>query len=65
MRQVLKDRYGPKTRLKLITPPRGLSAAGSASSAQRGFRPPTSPAAAASGLIDAAEERALWSRFGL
>ena len=64
MRQVLKSRYGEKTKLQLVTAPRrlfgrglglfgiGADAAGIAS-------------AAASGLIDAAEDRALWSRFGL
>ncbi len=63
MRQVLKDRYGPKTRLHLVSPPRGflarrLSFFGSRSAADLA-------AEAASGLLDAAEERALWGRFGL
>ncbi|MEI5677742.1 MULTISPECIES: S49 family peptidase [unclassified Mesorhizobium] len=66
MRTVLKQRFGPKTRLQLITPPRGffgrrLGILGSAS----GFSAPDIAGAAAGGLIDAAEERALWSRFGL
>ena len=63
MRQILKDKYGPKTRLRLITPPRGLLGRklgifGSQSA-------PDIAAAAATGLVDAAQERALWSRFGL
>ncbi|NGN40449.1 S49 family peptidase [Mesorhizobium sp. CGMCC 1.15528] len=66
MRTVLKQRFGPKTRLQLITPPRGffgrrLGVFGSAA----GFSAPDIAGAAAGGLIDAAEERALWSRFGL
>ncbi|MDH6230224.1 signal peptide peptidase SppA [Mesorhizobium soli] len=64
MRTVLKDRFGPKTQLRLITPSRGLfgrrlGVFGSSFSAT------DIAAAAANGLIDAAEERALWSRFGL
>lgn len=63
MRQVVRDRYGPKTRLALVSPPRGLFA-------RRlnffGSQAQASVAAdAASGLLDAVEERALWSRFGL
>ncbi len=66
MRSVLKARYGQKTRLRLITAPRGLFGRrlgifGSASSAASG----EIGAAFAGGLIDAAEERALWSRYGL
>ena len=60
---MLKDRYGPKTRLVLVSPPRGFFAR------RLGFfggRAPSQMAAeAAHGLFDAAEERALWSRFGL
>jgi signal peptide peptidase SppA len=63
MRQVLKNRYGPKTRLSLVSPPRGFFAR------RLGFfgsRLPADIAAeAAQGLLDAAEERALWARFGL
>lgn len=59
MRSHLKAQYGPKTKLRLIAPPRGflsrrLPGLGSQVAAE-----------AASGVIDAAEERALWSRFGL
>lgn len=65
MRSVLKARYGAKTRLRLITAPRGLfgrrlgvfgSSIGGAHEIGAGL---------AGGLVDAAEERALWSRFGL
>ncbi len=63
MRQVLRDRYGAKTKLQLITAPRGFL------SRRLGFFGIQSGAeiagAAASGLVDAAEERALWAHFGL
>jgi signal peptide peptidase SppA len=66
MRTVLKDRYGAKAQLKLITPPRGLFGRklglfGSFG----GFSAPDIAGAAAAGLIEAADERALWGRFGL
>jgi signal peptide peptidase SppA len=66
MRTVLKDRFGAKTRLQLITPPRGLFGRklGIFGSSE-GFAAPDIAGAAAGGLIDAAEERALWARFGL
>ena len=66
MRTVLKDRYGAKAELKLITPPRGLFGR------RLGMFGSSAPAlgldvasAFAAGLVDAAEERALWGRFGL
>jgi signal peptide peptidase SppA len=63
MRQVLRDRFGPKTRLRLVSPPRGFFARrlgffGSQATADIAGQ-------AAHGIFDAAEERALWSRFGL
>jgi len=63
LRQVLRDRYGPKTRLSLVSPPRGFFARrlgfmGSRSASDLAME-------AAGGLFDAAEERALWGRFGL
>ena len=66
MRQVLKDRYGAKTQLKLISQPRGLFGRrlgffGSRTSVSAD----DIAGAAAQGLLDAAEERALWGRFGL
>jgi signal peptide peptidase SppA len=67
MRQVLKDRYGPKTRLALVSPPRGFFARrlGFFGSRAAGGLGAGIAYEAANGLIDAAEERALWSRFGL
>lgn len=64
LRTVLKDRYGAKTKMRLITPSRGLfgrrlSVFGAGASAT------DIAASAAGGLIDVAEERALWARFGL
>ncbi len=63
LRQVLKGRFGPKTRLALVSPPRGFFARrlgffGSRAAADIA-------AEAAGGLVAAAEERALWARFGL
>lgn len=64
MRSVLKQRYGAKTRLKLISAQRGLlSRIGPFGS--RGGAAPEMAAAAVEGILDAAQERALWSRFGL
>ena len=66
MRSVLKDRYGPKTRLRLIMPSRGLFGRGLGFLGSRGgLSPADFGASAAEGLIEAAESRALWSRFGL
>ena len=66
MRSVLKSRFGPKTRLKLITQPRGffgrrLGFFGS----NAGLSPTEIAGAAVDGLIEAVESRALWNRFGL
>lgn len=63
MRATLKHRFGPKTQLRLVSAPRGLLSR----FGLFGQRAPASEIAraAANGLIDAAEERALWSRFGL
>ena len=63
MRQIVKDRYGPKTALRLITAPRGLfgrrlGVFGIGADAALG-------ASLAQGVVDAAEERALWARYGL
>ncbi|WP_419913644.1 S49 family peptidase [Hoeflea sp.] len=64
LRTVLKDRYGDKTKLRLITMPRGLFGRRMAGA---GFGDMSSriAGAAATGLLDAVEERALWSRYGL
>lgn len=66
MRSVLKQRFGPKTRLQLISQPRGLFG-------RRlgffglggGFGGPDLAGAAVDGLIEAIQARALWNRFGL
>lgn len=66
MRTVLKDRYGAKAEFKLITPPRGLFGR---RLGMFGSSAPTLSldvaSAFAAGMVDAAEERALWGRFGL
>jgi signal peptide peptidase SppA len=64
MRGTLKQRYGAKTRLKLVSAPRGLLSRFGLFGSSAG-RPADLARAAASGLIDAAEERALWGRYGL
>jgi signal peptide peptidase SppA len=64
MRSTLKQRYGAKTRLKLVSAPRGLLSRFGLFGSQAGL-PADIAQAAAAGLIDAAEERALWSRYGL
>ncbi|GHC71331.1 S49 family peptidase [Limoniibacter endophyticus] len=58
MRGFLKARYGSRTELKLITEKRGLF--GRRLGVSTGFG-----TAVADGLISAAEERALWNRYGL
>ncbi|MFH1793312.1 MAG: S49 family peptidase [Pseudomonadota bacterium] len=70
MRGFLRARYGDKVRLKLISPQRGLLgrrigmigsglfAAGQSDAADLA-------ASAAMGVADAAEQRAIWARFGL
>jgi signal peptide peptidase SppA len=67
MRTFLKNRYGEKAQLRLITPPRGLFSRrfGLFGSATGGFSATGIATEAAHGLLEAAEERALWSRFGL
>ncbi len=66
MRGFLKQRYGEKTRLKLVSAPRGLFGR------RLGILNSIAHRAAADiggnladGLIDAADERALWGRYGL
>jgi len=66
MRGFLKERYGEKTTLRLVSPPRGLFGrrlglfGSDAAPAGAGIG-----AGAAEGIIDAVSERALWSRYGL
>lgn len=66
MRSYLQSQYGPKTKLKLISQPRGLFGRRipSASTRIEGLSAGLA-SNLANGLVDAAEERALWSRFGL
>ncbi|MCC0026182.1 MAG: S49 family peptidase [Zhengella sp.] len=60
MRSFLKDRYGEKTSLKLISPPRGLFGRRGLFGLRSGFGAETVHA-----LADAADERAWWGRLGL
>ncbi|WP_159587317.1 S49 family peptidase [Chelativorans xinjiangense] len=64
MRSYLKSRYGNKTRLKLVSQPRGLFGRRLTlfSAATQGV---DIAAAATDGLLQAAEEQALWRRYGL
>jgi signal peptide peptidase SppA len=67
MRSFLKERYGEKTRLVLLSPPRGLfgrRAAGAAGAAGA-FSSTGFGSAVGAGLISALEERALWAHYGL
>lgn len=67
MRSFLKARYGDKTRLKLITQSRGLFSRGFGlfGSSASGNPAGDIAAAAAGGLVDVLQERALWGRYGL
>ena len=65
MRSVLKSRYGEKTRLKLISAQRGFLARRLGFLGGRANPASEIAAAAATGLAEAAEERAMWSRYGL
>jgi signal peptide peptidase SppA len=62
IRSYLQSQYGPKTRLKLITQPRGMFGRKIPSTETRIS---ALGANLANGVVSAAEERALWSRFGL
>jgi len=65
MRTVLKDRYGPKTRLRLITPPRGLFGRRLGLFGTFGGLPAAELAAVVvDGIVEAAKERSLWGRVG-
>ena len=66
MRSVLKQKFGPKTRLRLVSQPRGflgrrLNPFGSSGEKSIGAL----GGSFAHGLVEAAEERSLWGRFGL
>ena len=64
MRSFLKAKYGEKTNLRLITMPRGLFGRRTPG-ATTGDWSSRLASAATGGLVDAVEERALWSRYGL
>ncbi len=63
MRSFLKARYGEKTKLRLVAQPRGFFGRRLSMFGIEGGEKIAS--AAAGGLMDAAEERALWARYGL
>ncbi|RIK87556.1 MAG: S49 family peptidase [Hyphomicrobiales bacterium] len=66
MRSFLRQRYGEKTKLRLITAPRGLFGRRLGLFGTRfGVGGAEIAAAAADGLLDTTQERALWARFGL
>ncbi|MGI6851346.1 S49 family peptidase [Mesorhizobium sp. 1B3] len=66
MRTVLKDRYGPKTQLKLISAPRGLFGRRLSLFGALGAPSPADMAGAlVDNVVEAAKDRALWGRFGL
>lgn len=63
LRQELKKRFGEKTRLELVSSPRSLFGKKAPSIGLPGLD--GIAAGLASGLAEAAEEKALWSRYGL
>jgi serine protease SohB len=63
MRQELKKRFGEKTKLELVSSGRSLFGKKAASIGLPGFD--SIAAGLVSGLAEAAEEKALWSRYGL
>jgi len=62
---VLKERYGEKTELLLIQPKRGLFGRGGNTGIAAGTLGNDIGASLVNNTIEAAEERALWARFGL
>jgi len=72
MRAVLVERYGPKTKFKLISSGRGILSGRKAGHGlyrggldQAGDPAARMAGAAADGLLQAVQERTLWSRYGL
>lgn len=63
MRETLRQRYGHKTKLKLVSQTRGLLGRFGLFGSRAA--PSELMADAADRLLDATEERALWSRYGL
>jgi len=64
LRETIKARYGKTARLELVSASRGLFGKRLPGVAV-GLEPEQLAAAAASGLADTMEDRALWARFGL
>ncbi|MCO6048512.1 S49 family peptidase [Mesorhizobium sp. RP14(2022)] len=62
IRGTLRERYGKKTRLRLVSPPRSLF---SRRLGVFGIRGDDGLGDVGAGLLRAAEDRALWARFGL
>lgn len=62
MRSFIRRRYGDKARLQLISPSRGLFGR---KLGVFGSEAPELGSGIAHGIVDAAEERAMWARFGL
>lgn len=66
MRSFLQQRYGEKTQLRLISPPRGLFGRKLSLFGSGGDEMPAQAAAGlVKGFAEELEERALWARFGL
>lgn len=65
MRSVLKERFGEKTKMRLISSQRGFLARRLSFLGGRAGIGAEIAGAAAKGLIEAAEEQALWRRYGL
>lgn len=67
MRGFVRERYGDKAQLKLVTLPRGFFGRRPQPGVigTGGFDPALIAAHAAGGLLSALEERALWNRYGL
>ena len=64
MRSVLRARFGDKVQMKLITHPKNFLGRPSGQPGVEGIGTQIA-GAAAEGLISAAEERALWARYGM
>lgn len=65
MRATLRKVYGPKTRFRLMNPPKGRFARMFGGQMNTGFPLDGLGHELADGLVTAAEERALWARLGL
>lgn len=67
MRAFIKERFGEKAQLRLVTMPRGLFGRRPQPGVTGldGIDPSVLTSHAASGLLSALEERALWNRYGL